>query len=213
MDLLSIDQDILVLVKDGDELREFKSKIYAIHDEAIAFQLDDAETPPEVGADIEVIFTRPDAYYSIHTKLSEKVNRNSPLYVFNCSPQDIVRSQRRRFFRVAARLRVAFLFIGFKKGRREKVASSTFTKDISGGGLYCYIQRPLRVGEILPMEIFLPNEETPIFTKARVVRKEEIEKADAVVNAYGFNFEKIEENDRTKIIKYLNHLQSRLKPL
>lgn len=213
MDLLSIDQDIIVLVKDGDKIREFNSKIYAIHDTAIAFRLEDAEDPPEIGNRIEVIFTRPDAYYSIHTKISEKIDKPTTVYVFNCRQENIIRSQRRRFFRVATRLRVAFVFIGFAKGERKKIASSTYTRDISGGGLFCYIQRLLMVGEILPMEIFLPDAETPIFTKARVVRKDEIEKADAVLSAYGFNFEEISENDRAQIIKYLNRLQSRLKPL
>ncbi len=213
MDLLNIEQDIHILVKDGDELREFKSKIYAIHDEAIAFRLEDAENPPKIGTSIEVLFTRPDAYYSLQTKISDKITRPIPLFIFQYRQEKIIRSQRRRFFRVATRLRIAFAFIGFEKGRRKKIASSTFTKDISGGGLYCYIQRPLMVGEILPLEIFLPDEEKPIATKARVVRKNEFEKADIVLNAYGFNFEKIKESDRTKIIKYLNRLQSRLKPL
>ncbi|KAA3613959.1 MAG: PilZ domain-containing protein [Calditrichaeota bacterium] len=214
MDLFKIDQEIKILLKNDDELQEFDSKIYSVSDDEITILGDSGDEiiPLKVGSEVEILFTQPDAFYTLQTTIFDKIAHPTSLFVIKDVREKIQRSQRRRFFRVATRLQVAFVFIGLDNGKQKKMVASTFTKNISGGGLYCYIQNPLMVGELLPLEVFLPDEKKPIVAKGRIVRKDELKKPDVSLKAYGFNFEKINELDRAKIIKYLNRLQSRINP-
>ncbi|KAA3661439.1 MAG: hypothetical protein DWQ10_04500 [Calditrichaeota bacterium] len=213
MELFRLGQEIKILAELDGQVHEFDTKIHSIDADEISVYAfyKGQDLPCEPGFDVEILFTMPDAYYSIRSTVLRTESDADHLVVLKGVQDRINRQQRRRFFRVATRLRIAFAFLGFEEGKKQKIVRSTFTKNISGGGLYFYFEEPLRLGEVLPIELFLPDEEQPIEAKGRIVRKDNVTKPDVMLNAYGINFEKISESDRTKLISFLNRLQSRVK--
>ncbi|MCA9733160.1 MAG: PilZ domain-containing protein [Deferribacteres bacterium] len=215
MQLFKLEQEIKILAQFDGELHEFVTKIRSVHEDEITVYgtYKGRSTPFKQGTDVEILFTQPDAFYSLQSTIISETTFPDHLLVFKGMREKINRLQRRRFFRVATRLRIAFAFLGIEEGKRQKIIHSTFTKNISGGGLYFYFENPLQVGEILPLEVFLPDEEKPIEAKGRIVRRDTIKKPDIMLNAYGINFEKIQESDRTTLITFLNRIQGRVKQI
>ncbi|MEW5693139.1 MAG: PilZ domain-containing protein [Candidatus Hydrogenedentota bacterium] len=74
------------------------------------------------------------------------------------------------------------------------------TKNIGGGGLLVEMDQPITISSELKMDLKLPGVKKTIKTIVRVVRVEELYSGKYDI---GFTFRKIKEQDRKKILKYV----------
>lgn len=214
MPTLQINQEIELHQIGKERLTLQKALVYSISDQSVILE----NYPPETefqfesGMKVTVRFTRPDALYEFDSQVVEKLKTPKLLLVIKRADEDIKRGQRRRFFRVQARIRISTLIPDVKNGKETEFAEHSFTKNLSGSGLAFTLAHELQIGQSLPFELHLPDDEAPIIVKGTIVRKE-ISEDDNQLFLYGVNFDNIQHTDRSRIILYLNKIQARLKKL
>ena len=76
--------------------------------------------------------------------------------------------ERRRYVRLDTRLKIHYRIL-----QVSPTPTSTETLDISGGGIRIFLNEPLKVGTLLELEIFLPNDAKPIRCQGKLVWVEE----------------------------------------
>ena len=111
--------------------------------------------------------------------------------------------ERRRYVRLDTRLRINYRVLP-----QSPTRENSETLDIGGGGIRIFLTAPLKVGTLLELEIFLPEEATPVRCQGKVVWVEEFaiyqgtreERKDVEA---GVEFSDIAPQDRDRIIKYV----------
>jgi len=108
--------------------------------------------------------------------------------------------ERRKFVRLNASVEVYYTLVGEESEKQEQ----TVTKDISAGGICLIVYEPIKIGNILSLRIYLPDNEPFILTKGKVVWTKsfniagEKERYDV-----GIEFVSIGEADRKRVDKYV----------
>lgn len=136
--------------------------------------------------------------YEFRSFMLEKRIYPLPVWVIS-KPTDVRKIQQRAFVRIDAMLPVEFKVINDENQDNQIIRA--ITKDISGGGLRIVNKHPLKLGNILQMNIDLP-EFGPIEVAAETVR---VDKPDQDNDIYwiGVKYLNLPESLRSKIIKFV----------
>ncbi|MFA6281979.1 MAG: PilZ domain-containing protein [Candidatus Omnitrophota bacterium] len=78
-------------------------------------------------------------------------------------------------------------------------------KNISGAGICIVVYEDLGVGTVLSLQVYLPGNDAPVYTKGRVVWKSEFKISYGSKPSYdvGIGFLDIDDEDRQKILQYV----------
>ena len=108
--------------------------------------------------------------------------------------------ERRRYARLNIPLDVHYLV----RGQKQKLKS--VTKNISPNGVRFALEKEVPAGEILDIEIKIPNKPEPIPIKARLVwSKKELKQGKDVFDA-GFEFVQVPDESKNEFFQYLCNL-------
>ncbi|MBL7130434.1 MAG: PilZ domain-containing protein [Candidatus Omnitrophica bacterium] len=116
------------------------------------------------------------------------------------SEKDTAMQDRRKFVRLNAAVEVDYIVLDSESQQREHTA----TKNISAGGICLIAHEQLRAGDILSLTFSLPNNESPIIVKGKVVWIKSF-KVASEKESYdvGIEFIDINEVNRERIDKYV----------
>ncbi len=162
-----------------------------------------------IGAEVEFFFVRPDAIYSVDAEVIDKVVRPEPGMILHPDQQDIRRIQRRQYFRVVANVKVVFIFIDRETGETRFQEETTYTRNLSAGGLLCPVKIRCQRGMPVKLQLFLPMDPMPIEAMGKVVRVQEIEEGQEYPFRIGVEFEDIRESDRARLTRFLFKVQAK----
>ncbi len=162
-----------------------------------------------IGTALQIYFVRPDAIYSMNTRVVDKILKPVPLLILHRDDQQISRIQRRQFFRVAVKVKVIFKFNEEADGTPPLVETS-YTRNLSAGGLYCPIHSPCAIGDQLIIQIFIPQEADPVEAVGKIVRIHPPAKKNQP-QFVGFAFVDIKESCRARLTRFLFRVQARKK--
>lgn len=82
-------------------------------------------------------------------------------------------------------------------GRADGALILGKTLNVSGNGLLAEIENPIEIGRVVEIEFFLPDDQTPLNAKGRVMRR--TTELDHFHPAYGVRFTEISEKDQLRI--------------
>ncbi|MDQ7066306.1 MAG: PilZ domain-containing protein [candidate division KSB1 bacterium] len=162
-----------------------------------------------ISAEVEFFFVRPDAIYSVDAEVIDKVVRPDPGLILRPDQQDIRRIQRRQYFRVVASVKVVFIFTDRETGETRFQEETTYTRNLSAGGLLCPVKTRCQRGMPVKIQLFLPSEPTPIEAVGKVVRVQEMEDDQEYPFRIGVEFEDIQESDRSRLTRFLFKVQAK----
>ncbi len=157
---------------------------------------------------VYVIFIRPDALYNFRTRVIAVDTGNEVAYLER-RDAEVQRIQRRQYFRVYVRVRVVARLID--DGRMRRAVSLEYpaqAENLSGGGLLLKVAGRYRLGDLLAIQIFLPDGKPPIEVVGKVVRVQSEPEDEKLPAHYGVEFVEIDERDRSRIIAFLNKIQA-----
>ncbi|NOZ56180.1 MAG: hypothetical protein GXO73_05220 [Calditrichaeota bacterium] len=157
---------------------------------------------------VYVIFIRPDALYNFRTRVAAVDTGNKVAYLER-RDAEVQRIQRRQYFRVYVRVRVVARLID--DGRVRRAVSLEYpaqAENLSGGGLLLKVAGRYRLGDLLAIQIFLPDGKPPIEAVGKVVRVQSEPEDEKLPAHYGVEFVEIDERDRSRIIAFLNKIQA-----
>jgi c-di-GMP-binding flagellar brake protein YcgR len=152
--------------------------------------------PLRVGETIKVCMNYRDNTYQFYTSVIGRKWNKIPLLVIK-KPEQFIKIQRRCFLRLPVAVAVRYRLAGEKTEFYNGV-----TVDISGGGALLLTECPIEEGQILEMEIDLPDRE-PVFSRARVIRLLERKTREGQANKAALEFNDISEGKRDKIINFI----------
>ena len=157
---------------------------------------------------VHVIFIRPDALYSFRTRVKGVDTANKIAYLER-RDQDVRRIQRRQYFRVYVRVRVVARLIDDGRLRRAvSVEEPAEAENLSGGGLLLKVRSRYSIGDLISIQIFLPDGKSPLEAVGKIVRVQSEPKEEHLPAHYGVKFVQIDERDRSRIIAFLNKVQA-----
>ncbi|HEX3011071.1 MAG TPA: flagellar brake domain-containing protein [Syntrophomonadaceae bacterium] len=152
--------------------------------------------PLRTGQALKIYLSEQDVTYAFYTKVLGRRWQNIPLLVIQ-KPDNFIKIQRRSFMRLPIKLDVYFRASGdeadFQKGE---------TVDISGGGALFLTEEPVEEGQILEVELCLPNRK-PFFCRAKVIRILEKARKRGDKNKVAVEYYEILEGKRDKIVNFI----------
>jgi len=145
------------------------------------------------------------SYYGFDTTVVERRLQPLPLLVVDY-PQRIQRvDQRRKYVRVDARLPVRFHLLS--DNNNDFSAYEAYTVNISAGGLLLSTEVPIKKGQELLVQIYLP--EAGVTCKAKAVRV--YKESDSLAKGRAaLKYEDISEQDRDRIAGFVVTMQREL---
>lgn len=147
---------------------------------------------------LQVRFLQKHSYFGFETRIVERRFLPVPVIVVERPLKVYPVEQHRRHVRVEADLEVRFRLLS--DNNNDFSAHAAKTINISAGGILMASQTPLKVGQILFLELFLPEE--VVNCKAKTVRVFNGTDSLSKVRA-GLQYQDIKENDRDKIARYV----------
>jgi c-di-GMP-binding flagellar brake protein YcgR len=174
------------------------------------------------GTRVRISFPKKDAIYQFNSSVADSRSDRIPIIIVN-KPKEIFRFQRREFVRlddiipvsykvtVPEKMDVKYKLIdkkelpGFKPGQIDDSFLNGFTKNISGNGMLIVVKKDIaKLGNLLEISFRLPGR-TKIFDVigeiVRIAVEIKVEGNDEI--GVGVRFVKIDERDRTEIIRYI----------
>ncbi len=121
-------------------------------------------------------------------------------------PESMKEIQRRHWVRVPATLRLRYCQTGEEKYRIINLGT---TIDISGGGICFLSNDPIAAGEVLDMEINLPDRD-PVFCQVKVLRLQESDKRKLRTTKVFSEYLDITEAQRDRIVSFVLEKQREL---
>lgn len=121
-------------------------------------------------------------------------------------PESLIEIQRRHWVRVPATLRLRYCQTGEEKINIINIGT---TVDISGGGICFLTNDPIEAGQILDMEINLPDRE-PVFCQVRVLRLHQPNGKNSKTNKAFSEYVDITETQRDRIVRFVLEKQREL---
>ncbi len=107
----------------------------------------------------------------------------------------------RKFARLKAPISIVYKLA--RKGIRRK-STSTFVRDLSGGGVSFTVKEALRCGALLEIEIKIPHLADPIRAIGEVVWYNHEKVRDREVREAGVLFRDIEPADLHRVLEYVH---------
>ncbi|MFW5999090.1 MAG: flagellar brake protein [Halanaerobiaceae bacterium] len=204
-----VNDKIELNIAEGPYRGNFPSKIQGIDSETLEIipPYEKGELlPVRKDTKVKVLFTRDDAAYKFFSRVEDRIIRQIPLLVITY-PEDIVRIQRRDFFRLEVKKQVKYRLLD-SSGEGKGDYNKTVTSDISAGGLKMVIEQDLPQGSELELYLNIkPVKEIPL--KGKVVQKYTM--SDGKTKAAGIEFMNISSGLRDKIISWMFDYQRKLR--
>ncbi len=226
--ILSINDNIYLEVLDGPlEGKSFVTRVEDIaKDNMVLAAPFDKEKKTYVslqnGTKVRVSFPKKDAIYQFNAKILDSRTGRLPVVIIS-KPKELLRFQRREFVRLDDIIRVSYkiavsedMKVKYKlvdrkeldnielEGKEEKFLNG-FTKNISGNGMLLVIKKDIaKIGNLLEISFTLPDRKKVFNVIGEIVRIADEVKVDLPDEiGVGIRFVKIDEKDRTEIIKYI----------
>lgn len=142
--------------------------------------------------------------------LSRDVSEN--LHILTVEKQgDIVKVQRRNYFRLDCFAEVKYRVVGESEDEAEKESSyvRTLASNLSGGGISLMLEEKIEPGSILECEMFSDQMRMVKFY-GRVVRFEDTGREGKYRYEAGIAYIEINDNDRETIVRYIFDEQRKL---
>lgn len=209
---------MLNISTDDEPEKNYKSRIADIQEEGIAIELPIEEgtgwfKPFLPNTSLRCFFFETDGVaYAFPTRVLKIVRGNIPMLLISM-PEDkhFEKIQRRDYLRVAANLEFSLTIK--HEGKEDQVVEGT-TVDLSGGGLAYTVVTPSgrQKDEIVQGRLSIPMEKLgPINVsfEGRIIRV--LKLSDRPFDNIAIRFEKIDERDREKIIRYCISRQAELR--
>ncbi|MEN6460470.1 MAG: PilZ domain-containing protein [Syntrophomonas sp.] len=152
--------------------------------------------PLRVGETIKIYINFNDNTYVFYALVVGRKWNKIPLLIIE-KPDQFIKIQRRGFLRLPVAVPIKYRPAGENTELYDGV-----TVDISGGGALLSTQCSIEEGQILEMEIDLPDRE-PVFCRARVIRLLERRTREGQINKAALQFSEIIEGKRDKIINFI----------
>ncbi|MFW5856033.1 MAG: flagellar brake protein [Bacillota bacterium] len=155
---IQVNQQIEIEVKSGPYKGTYPSKIAAINEEFVKIYppfKSESVVPLRPGSDIFVFFTGDDAAYKFNSKVIRRIKENIHLLVIE-PPEEIVRIQRRNYFRLEVKRDVRYRLINDDLEPIQDYVDSK-TIDISGGGVKLILNSELEENDLVEMLIDIPD--------------------------------------------------------
>jgi c-di-GMP-binding flagellar brake protein YcgR len=166
---LSVNQQIEIEVKNGPYKGTYQSKIAEINQDRLKILLPFSGgdiVPLRLETELNVFFTGNDAAYKFYSRVRDRVKEKIHILVID-SPHEIVRIQRRDYFRLDAKLDVKYRKLDQDHEPIEHYIKSQ-TSDLSGGGIKLVLESELKKDDIIEMLLDIEGiEELPIMGKVR----------------------------------------------
>jgi c-di-GMP-binding flagellar brake protein YcgR len=96
--------------------------------------------------------------------------------------------------------------VKYSVAKPDSEQSEISMKNISAAGICITVDEDLRLSTVLSLQVFMPGNDAPIYTKGRVVWKSEFRIGYGSKPRYdiGIEFLDIDEEDREKISQYVS---------
>ncbi|MGI5921710.1 MAG: flagellar brake protein, partial [Syntrophomonadaceae bacterium] len=137
-----------------------------------------------------------DSTYVFSSPITARKWNKIPLLILK-KPQEFTKIQRRGHWRIDV-----VISVKYRPAGEDTPFLDALTLDISGGGVLMRTENDIEAGQILEMEINLPERE-PVFCQARVIRLLEKKKREGQANKAALEFHEISEAKRDKIINFI----------
>lgn len=170
--------------------------------------------PLTAGDVIKVTLIKNDGVYSFTQPIIEKILSPIPLLEIDY-PQEIVRAQRRKYFRLSVNVEVMFCILPPPAEHRSAAPKSQpkmekgTIQDLSAGGCYLVTNAILERADRISLNFTLPNGANFNCINGKIARKGPITNRD--LRYYGLEFTEISEKSRDKIISYIFDIQRKSK--
>ncbi len=195
---------------------KFVSQFEAVIDEnefIIAAPISEGKIYPiRKGWKLNIYFLEKDSLYRMEAEVTARRTIRNIAYLTVAKNSELVKVQRRQFFRFECSLPVLYRVADMKpdeKGKEEEDFIKTITRDLSGGGISLLLKEKIEVGLLLKCELWLTDAKKIQFS-GEVVR---CSKSDFNAN-YGYEagirFCEIDYHDKENIIKYIFSEQRKL---
>ncbi len=173
------------------------------------------------GTKVRVSFAKKDAIYQFNSTVISSVSGKLPTVIIS-KPNELLRFQRREFVRLDDVITVSYkvavpdnIDVKYKLLDKDNVNLNTeqiekqelegFTKNISGNGMLLIVKKDIaKIGNLLDISFRLPGR-TKIYNVigeiVRIADEVKVEYPDEI--GVGVKFVKINEKDRTDIVRYI----------
>ncbi len=202
-DILKINQNIKIEVKEGPYQGGYTSKIADIFSDSIGIvtpYMQEEIVSLRIGLEIEVFLTGDRAAYRFDSRIVDRKRDEVPLLIISL-PENIIRIQRRDYFRIDVNKGIKYRRVDEDEEYRE-----TTTADISGGGVKMAVNEKLENDTIVEVKLDIPGlKEIPL--QARVVNQYNLPGGRAV----GIEFTDINIKQQDIIIGWMFDYQRNLR--
>lgn len=206
---LNVNQLIeITLDEEGTALKNLASRIEEISDNYLKVSIPTKKgqlMPFRVKQKLKIEVHYKGSFFQFETIIE---NRNFyPIPVLVLRKPEILREvQRRNWVRVSATLHLRYCL---QSEEKFKIINIATTVDISGGGLCFLTNDPIEAGQILEMEINLPDRD-PVFCQVKVVRLQQPDGKKLTTTKVFSSYLDITEAQRDRIISYVLEKQREL---
>jgi c-di-GMP-binding flagellar brake protein YcgR len=172
---------------------------------------DGVRFPVHNNQQVNLIYLRDDATYSIKGVVAELQNGPVPTIIFRPSGE-VERIQRREYCRVRASLPVLLVEALSQKasgqGKLKGINITTRTVDISGSGLRIHVGFPIPRGTVFRVKLELEPGEPPVDLTARSVYSANLPPTNGrALYQVGIEFTAVSEPKRRKIVRQVFKIQ------
>lgn len=199
MEEIRLNQLVEIEYQDEDEVEYLSSRVEEIDGDYLHLAVPIRRgqlVPMHIGQKIKVCFTREDNSYAFTTNIIARRREPIPVLIVN-KPEKIVKIQRRAYVRIPASIPINYRLVP-----QGQSFESGMTVDISGGGTLFLSKSKLEPGQILEVEICLPNR-PKVVCQAEVKRFIPPETGGANTYKIAVEFKDITENQRDQIFNFI----------
>lgn len=212
MSIPNIGQTIRMELKSEDEEKSkltYKTRVADVHDDFLTLELpllEKSGRPLYSSLGTEFLVTYMDSNnntYHFHSKLLGRKEENIPLIMISLPPvQEIIKSQKRGFFRVEANLDIAVRLID--QERNYHIVTKTI--DIGGGGISFQtpLEHPFHEGDLVKMWCVLAikdKEISRVILDGEIVRIHPLEVNDKL-QIISIRFVNLKDRENQLILRY-----------
>lgn len=199
MEDIRLNQLVEIEYSEGDEIEYLASRVEEIEGDYLHLAVPIRRgqlVPMHIGQKIKVYFAKEDNSYAFTTTVVARKREPVPVFIVN-KPEKIVKIQRRAYVRIPASIPINYRLVP-----QGQSFESGMTVDIGGGGALFLSKSKLEPGQMLEVEICLP-ERPKVVCQAEVKRV--IPPEIGGVNSYkvAVEFRDITENQRDQIFNFI----------
>lgn len=196
------------LDEEGTELKNLASRIEEISDNYLNVSIPTKKgqlIPFRVKQKLKIEVHYKGSFFQFETIIENRKFYPIPVLVVR-KPEILIETQRRNWVRVPSTLHLRYCLQSEEKFKPINIAT---TVDISGGGLCFLTNDPIEAGQILDVEINLP-ERDPVFCQVKVVRLQQPDGKKLTTTKVFSSYLDITETQRDRIVSYVLEKQREL---